>query len=64
MVDKDLYNVISLAKRYGVMQSIIQTQISRINELEQAVKTLEKLYTNLAYTIANKIERTGDEDEY
>lgn len=64
MSDKELYQAVkkyseanrmdtfTLAKDMAIMESIIQTQTLRINELEQAVQTLEKLYKNLAYAIA------------
>lgn len=64
MSDKELYQAVkkyseanrtdtfSLAKEVAIMQSTIHTQTLRINELEQTVQTLEKLYTNLAYAIA------------
>lgn len=64
MSDKELYQAVkkyseanrtdtfNLAKEVAIMQSTIHTQALRINELEQTVQTLEKLYTNLAYAIA------------
>lgn len=59
MSDEELYQAVkkyskehkidtlSLAKSVDLMQNTIKMQILRINDLEQAVQTLEKLYNNL-----------------